>query len=568
MRTALVLSLVLFLPTLARAEPAEAAVDIRGRFPEGVVAYVEADGLGDKVAALLASPLGQSIKSHPAVQAFHKSAPGLQLQMGQMFLRGATGRDLLGIFKAVAGRRVGAALYGKKKVLLVAHVEGEIVQRLLKAAETMGGMERKTVVAKDDRGPALWKIGPAFVGLDGNVLFASSVQALAESARTRSGGGLKTDGLQAARAQVGAADLFGYVDLKPFRAMLQQGGKPKDLGQAFFLGAFAHYVPKADWAGFGLSLKPQEGDMWGLSARGVVPLPGDPQQAVVKSFGGTLKPLPFKLPAETIGVLRFKRNLAALWENRDDLIDERGLAGLVEFETNFSNLTYMSFVEEFLPNVGDELILLGTRRTWKAGAPVPAVKLPQGALLWPLKDGKKFALKLQLTFNSLIGILNLQAGQEGANPLLMQSMEYNGTMIHTSRYLPAKAGEMDGRKNLPLRFNFTPSVAIIGDYLVLSSTSELLKSLVDLHGGAGPAPDRINSGLWLEPAALREVLKDNREPLIANSMLKEGDTRAEAEQKIDFALDAGRYLRSLSVTADESRAALGATIKAVFGPTK
>jgi len=354
MRAALVYSALAFLPALARAEPAAA---VRGRLPEGAVAYVETAGLGGKVAAVVASPLGESIAAHPAVQAFQNSPEGLKAKWGRMFLRGATGRDLVGVLEAVAGRRVGVALYAEKKIALVAQVDREILDRLLKAAEAQAGVAREVVVPADERGPALWRLGALHGGTDGDVFFAATDRTLAERIRSGEGVGLNPAALKEARARVGDADVFGFVDLEPFRAMLLAGGKPKGLGQAFLLGAFAHYVPQAKWAGFGLTLEPRD-DAWRLRARGVVPAPREADAAVVESFGGTLGPLPFALPADTIGVVRMKRDLGALWEHRDALVAARGLAGLVEFETNFSNLTYMSFVEEFLPNVGDELVLL------------------------------------------------------------------------------------------------------------------------------------------------------------------------------------------------------------------
>ena len=47
--------------------------------------------------------------------------------------------------------------------------------------------------------------------------------------------------------------------------------------------------------------------------------------------------------------------------------------GLVEFETNFGNLTGgMSWVEEFLPLLGDEMIFVATRREYAPGERAPA----------------------------------------------------------------------------------------------------------------------------------------------------------------------------------------------------
>ncbi|MHC4732194.1 MAG: hypothetical protein ACYS6Z_16620, partial [Planctomycetota bacterium] len=62
------------------------------------------------------------------------------------------------------------------------------------------------------------------------------------------------------------------------------------------------------------------------------------------------------------------------------------------------------------------------------------------------------------------------------------------------------------------------------------------------------------------------ILKENREALIAQTMMKEGDDRPTAEKKIDFVLDLGRYVRSLALTAEQSRASLGVVLEVVLGP--
>jgi hypothetical protein len=48
-------------------------------------------------------------------------------------------------------------------------------------------------------------------------------------------------------------------------------------------------------------------------------------------------------------------------------------------------------------------------------------------------------------------------------------------------------------------------------------------------------------------------------------MLEKGVDRAEAAQRIDLALDLGRYVRSLSLTATESRATVGLALDVVVG---
>jgi len=132
---------------------------------------------------------------------------------------------------------------------------------------------------------------------------------------------------------------------------------------------------------------------------------------------------------------------------------------------------------------------------------------------------------------------------------------------------PSEA-EMEGRKGLPMRYNFSPSAAVVGDQLVIASGLDILKELIDGREGATKAPAGTNAGLWLDPSELRALLAANREALIAQSMLKNADTRVEAEHKIDLALDLGRLLRSVSLLSRERAGTLGLELEAVLGPAE
>jgi hypothetical protein len=555
------LALVLFLlaaPLLAEEQT------LASRLPPGATAFVEARGLGAKVDALLASPLGRKLKEHPATQAFLESPQGRKLQLGEAFLRGATGLDFLGVFKAVAGKEIAAAIYGKpQRALLLARVDPAVVERLLAGVEMLSQNKRATVAPADESGPAIWRVGPAFVVLDGAVLAVTPDEELAKAVRARAPGG---KALREARRYVGDdADLFGYVDLAAYQALIPKDRMPKDLGQALILGVFAHYVPQAPWASFGIRFE-QRGNDWAVAARGYVPMPAEPAEPVAEAYGGTLGPLPFKLPPRTLGVVRLRRDLESVWSNRDALIDERGIPGLVQFETNFGNLTAgMSWVDEFLPNIGDEFILVGSRPVFEAGKAAPAVRYPQGAILWPIRNAEKFAVRLQLAYQTLVFILNQQAAQMNASPLLNSIVEYKGVRCHVARYMPPEDAEMEGREALPARYNFTPSAAVVGDYLVIASTESMLRDLIDGREGTTAAPAHVNAGVWLEPAEIRALLAENRSALIANTMLEKGVDRAEAARRIDLALDLGQYVRSFSLTATESRATVGVALDLVVG---
>ncbi|MGH7162948.1 MAG: hypothetical protein ACREID_05650 [Planctomycetota bacterium] len=260
-----------------------------------------------------------------------------------------------------------------------------------------------------------------------------------------------------------------------------------------------------------------------------------------------------------------RRDLSAFWSHRDALVAEKGIPGLVEFETNFGNfMGGMSWDEEFLPNVGTELVFLATRPTVAGGAAVPAVRYPQFALLWQVKEPEKVGLSLLVGFQNAVGLANLLRGQEGGKPLMLGSGSYKEVTVHTARFLPPSEGEMEGMSALPVRFNFSPSCAIVDDLFVLGSTTQIVEEVIDARGGSVAAGEGVNSGLWVRGAEAVRLLVENREPLVASTMIKEGFDRAAAERRVDLLLGLARHVAELSLTLDESRASIGVTLRARF----
>ncbi len=559
---ALALLLAFVLPVRAEGE-----APLADRFPKGASAYFEATGLGKKLDDVLASPLAEALKGHPGLKQALASPQMAQALFAEAFVKGATGHDFLGIFHALAGREIAGAAYGSpERLLVMARVDPKAAEQILAGAEILSKQQREVVMPADATTPALWHLGPAFVCLDGDVLVASTDQLLAAAVRGRTAEGLAGDErLKEARRAAGGGDAFAFVDLT-VHAPDRKNEKAKDVGQALIAGMISHLGAEAPWAALRVDLARAGGGVR-FAVRALAPMPAEMPVAVRDAYAGTLEPFPFALPRDTVGLVRMHRSLPALWTHRDALVSEREIPKLVEFETNFGNLTGgMDFVEQFLPSLkGDEMSFLATQRAWPEGKPAPAIRLPQMAFLFPVSGTEDLATRLQVAFQTGIGIVNATQGM-ATKPFMLFSETYNGVLVQSARYLPPSPGEMEASGGLPIRYNFEPAAALVGDHYVFASAPGVVKQLIDGRGGSTPAGDSVNAGLWVKPDEARKSLAENREALIASTMMKEGDDRATAEGKIDLVLDLSRYVRSLSMTAEEGRGAYALALEIEAAP--
>jgi len=560
MRLALVALVLFALPSLADDSPPIAA-----RMPAGATAYFEVNGLGQRVQALWESPLADSIRNHPAMLKFLASPEGQKFQMGQGMLQGMLGMDAKTLLQEIGKGQIAGAMYGTpQNLLLVLEIDPKLANRPVGAIEFASQKPRTEAVAKDDNGPAIFQVGKAFVCIEPTLTIISPSVDLVSRVRAREGETMATSAqlAEARRLAPGAPLAFGMLDLKPFHAKMAENGKPKDFGQALILGAFPHELRSAPWAAFAFDLRP-EGRDWKLHMEGVVPMPEQRSEKVQAAFGGTLKDLPFELPEETLAVVRMKRNLRSLWEFQDDFIAAKALPKLVQFSGTFETLTGLTFSEEVLPRLGGEVTFVAIRRTWADGEQAPEVKLPHMALIWPIKTDDRMRQSMDLAFQQVMSLIGLQQKQMSRKFMVMRE-SYKEIPIMTARYPSPAKGEMEGRRAMPIRYNFEPAAAVVGEQYVIASSTAVLKRLIDAREGSTKAPAGKNAGFWLNPQPAVAMLRANRPALVAQHMIKEGVDKATAEQVIGMLLDAASMLTEFSFTADESRAATGLSLHATF----
>ena len=252
----------------------------------------------------------------------------------------------------------------------------------------------------------------------------------------------------------------------------------------------------------------------------------------------------------TLMTLATYRDISGMWLRAGDLFDEQTNDNLAEADSNLSTVfAGRDFGEEILGSLEPQIGLMVVRQSFENKTPVPAIKLPAFALVMRLRDPDTMRSELRRTFQSAIGFFNIVGAQQG-NPQLDMDMQKNGDVdLITSRYLPEKK-DTDST-SAPIIFNFSPSVAFVGDRFILSSTADLARQLSETPSTES-LETGVNTSLQLFVPAISESLTDNREQLISQNMLEEGHSREEAEAAIGLLFEIVRSFKGAAMNLERT----------------
>ena len=254
---------------------------------------------------------------------------------------------------------------------------------------------------------------------------------------------------------------------------------------------------------------------------------------------------------ETLLTLSTYRDFSEMWLRAPDLFnadinDEfaKADAGLTTF---FSG---KDFGEDILGEIESPVGLVVVRQDFTDKLPQPAIKLPAFGLVTTMKDPETMTREMRRTFQNLIGFFSVVGAMEGFGQL-DQDMEK--TAEGAQFVMGSFVVEEDKRETTagPIVFNFSPTVGFLGNRMVVASTTALAKKLTL---APTPTPSQIDDNMLvdLQADALRKTLTDNREQLIAQNMLEDGNTREEAETQIDLLMEFIGYFRDANLRLGQS----------------
>jgi len=557
-------------------------VELANRFAPGALGYAETASLGevfDSVrhstywAALAESPQWKQATSTPE---FRKALAARDLIERQL------GMDLNTALSRLVGNRVAVAVYppvlGTQPdfVVVVEAKDDEVLplirQRLdpllvlgqeqLRASQGLDGWEHFSV---DNRLFVAWRgrwivVAGRHERLEEAVARVSSASAETLASDANFQAMIRTVGDP---VNPGDRPLLVYVDSDRLQKLVGKGGLSEKLdnplGSLLFGDAVAR-AGRSKFAALTVDLQ-QKGARARLTLGGEAAGLADAFHAFSpKANEHGVEPLP--ATDDRIGGWTIYRDFAGWYANRAHLMQEQVLPGFDKFESGLANiLPNRDFGEDVLPLFGKRLTFVTAPQTFDHLGGEPGVKLPGFALVIEMAQPEEATTLLQLFFQTMTAILNLEAGQQGRQPWVVATEIYRDVPISYAKYLKKPVGD-----RLGVVFNFLPAAARVDDRFVFSSSLGLCKKLVDdlREPGKAPAgpPRTIAADIQLEPLAA--ALEANREFFVGR-MVQEGRTTAAAEEEFKALMGLLRQLDSVQLYTealpDAYRVELGGTWK-------
>jgi hypothetical protein len=154
--------------------------------------------------------------------------------------------------------------------------------------------------------------------------------------------------------------------------------------------------------------------------------------------------------------------------------------------------------------------------------------------------------ELRRIFQSLVGFLNVVGAMNGQHQLElnMETIAGGGELVSAS-YVP-ESDELQSQA-AEIVFNFSPSLALMGDRCILASSQSLARKLISMDDAAMERTE-VNSQANLDAKTLRSILADNRSQLISQNRLQEGNSQEEAEANIELLLQLLGYFHGISAS--------------------
>ena len=520
--------------------------------PENVIGYVHVHQLEQRLSTLLASDVWKDLHAVEPLQKALSMGPGRKLQKLLQTVRKATGREPEELLGRLAGREVAVGIrLGFSGVEVVGLTRGEGADDL---EEVIGiirrGIEREKGGKLESfrttyRDWTIESIDQVSMVLLEDVLAVSNSRPYLENVIDLALGKSKSSAraskaFRRAVPEDTAKQPFVQLHVRP--EFIPNYNIPKQVDEAFgslLLQGWLGSIDGSELLSFSLDVVDGKLD---LTARSFL---SDGVKERYRCFfpRGPGSRLAAQLRKDDLlGVITLRRSFADWWEQRADLLEPDAVGKLSDF-SQVMNVVFAgkSFEHEILPQVGPNVLVVSAKQTHPDLNEAPSPNLPGFAAVLELRDVDDVSDSMAGAFQTLVNLVNMdrvqKAGGDGI-AMLLKSKEVEGIELYTVKF-----NNRVKKEKPDLIFNFSPSFAVVGKYTIVSSSRELAEYVISKakEAGAkalgGDAPSSLKTArstdrIDLSGQQISELLKANQEFLVAQQMIKKGQTQEEAEAEL------------------------------------
>ena len=252
----------------------------------------------------------------------------------------------------------------------------------------------------------------------------------------------------------------------PIRQALETRDNP--LGTLLFADVM-QALAKANWLAMGLET---DGNLLTLKAVTDVKASVDANATGFSGVAGpdaVASPL-IPLPRQVAGLSLF-RDLYAFYAAKDELFPNR-TSGLIFFE-NMMGIFFSGrdLTEEVLAETTPDIRIVVAEQDYDPQIGTPRVRIPAFAAVFRLRDPQNYQIVAEEAWQKALGLVNFTRGQQGLPGLIIDRFTHADVKFTTAYFSDRN---VDDRSALETRYNLSPSLAMFDDYMILSSTEQLV----------------------------------------------------------------------------------------------
>ena len=245
-----------------------------------------------------------------------------------------------------------------------------------------------------------------------------------------------------------------------------------------------------------------------------------------------------------LGAISLSRDFATWYKAREKLLEAKLLPEFDKFETGLATfLPGKDFAEDVLPVLTGRVAFVSAPQDFSNLDGKPGVQLPAFGLVVELAKPQEGADLFNVVTQTLLAIVNINAGQEKRQPWVQTSESYHNVQINFARFLQRPKGDQ-----LPTAYNFQPASALVGNRFIFSSTLGMCRQLIDALNSDAPSTATTaathplpNFVQELNPSIGADLLEVNAAVIHAKS-IQGGKTAEQSARELDGLCKLLRYL--------------------------